>query len=106
MAKKISPSGTVKFLKAELLDFVFLQQNAFSEVDAGPDVARVALLMKVTKRVLDREFGFSSKEQAREVLTRIQQELRDWNLTPQGSPDYEGLLAQVDAELGGNAQAA
>lgn len=89
----------VNFLKAELLDFVFLQQNAFSEIDAGPDVARVARLMKLTKRVMDHDFGFSSKNQAREVLTRVQQRLRDWNLTPADSPEYDKLLSAVDAEL-------
>lgn len=89
----------VNFLKAELLDFVFLQQNAFNEVDAGPDISRVARLMKITKRVMDHDFAFTSKNQAREVLTRIQQRLRDWNLTPTDAPEYETLLAEVDAEL-------
>ncbi len=89
----------VNFLKAELLDFVFLQQNAFSEVDAGPDTARVTRLMRITKRIMDHDFGFSSKEQAREVLTRIQQRLRDWNLTPPDVPEYETMLAEVNDEL-------
>ncbi len=90
----------VNFLKSELLDFVFLQQNAFSNVDAGPDTKRVARLMKLTKRVLDHDFGFSAKDEARTVLTRIQQKLRDWNLTPESSPEYETLLAEVATELG------
>jgi V/A-type H+-transporting ATPase subunit A len=93
------------FLKAEFLDFVFLQQNAFSEIDAGPDIARVARLMKLTRRVVDHDFGFTSKNQAREVLTRIQQRLRDWNLTAEGAPEYESLLGQVEAELARKAQA-
>jgi V/A-type H+-transporting ATPase subunit A len=92
------------FLKAEFLDFVFLQQNAFSDIDAGPDIARVARLMKLTRRVIDHDFGFTSKNQAREVLTRIQQRLRDWNLTAEGAPEYESLLAQVEAELARKAQ--
>lgn len=92
------------FLKAEFLDFVFLQQNAFSEIDAGPDIARVAQLMKLTRRVVDHDFGFTSKNQAREVLTRIQQRLRDWNLTAEGAPEYESLLGQVEAELARKAQ--
>lgn len=96
----------VNFLKAELLDFVFLQQNAFNEVDAGPDVARVARLMKITKRAMDHDFGFTSKDQARQVLTRLQQRLRDWNLTPENAPEYEKLLEAVEAELTGGAQAA
>lgn len=102
----LSTAEFVKFLKSEFLDFVFLQQNAFSEVDAGPDNARVARLMKITKRVLDSERGFSSKEQARELLASIQQHLRDWNLTPVGSPDYERLLQRVEAALASSAAAA
>ncbi len=101
----LSTQEFVNFLKAELLDFVFLQQNAFNEVDAGPEIERVAGLMRLTKRVMDHDFAFESKNQAREVLTRIQQRLRDWNLASKGSSEYESLLAQVDAELAGKAQA-
>jgi V/A-type H+-transporting ATPase subunit A len=95
----------VNFLKAELLDFVFLQQNAFSDVDAGPDTERVAQLMKLTKRLVFHEFGFSSKTEARDVLTRIQQRLRDWNLAPKNTPEYESLIAEVDKELARGARA-
>ena len=101
----LSTEEFVKFLKAELLDFVFMQQNAFSEIDAGPDIPRVARLMKLTKGVMDHDFGFSSKNEAREVLTRIQQRLRDWNLTPPDAPEYETLLADVNAALEGKADA-
>ncbi len=96
----LSTEEFVKFLEAELLDFVFLQQNAFHEVDAGPDTARIARLMRITKRVLEHDFEFGSKNRAREVLTRIQQKLRDWNLTPSGAAEYERLLAEVADELG------
>lgn len=101
----LSTAEFVNFLKAELLDFVFLQQNAFSDIDAGPDIARVASLMKTTKRIMDHDFAFSSKNEAREVLTRIQQRLRDWNLTPKDAPEYETLLSAVNAELERNAEA-
>jgi V/A-type H+-transporting ATPase subunit A len=97
----LSTDEFVKFLKSELLDFVFLQQNAFNEVDAGPDLERVAQLMRITKRIIDHDFGFTSKAVARETLTRIQQKLRDWNLTPADAPEFDGLLKEVDAELGG-----
>jgi len=102
----LSTEEFVNFLKAELLDFVFLQQNAFNEVDAGPEIERVAELMRLTKRVMDHDFSFASKNQAREVLTRIQQRLRDWNLAAKGSSEYVALLSQVDAELKGKAAAA
>lgn len=95
----ISLEELVRFLKAELLDAVFLQQNAFDDVDAGPSSERVATHMKIVVRVLDHDFGFTGKEQARHVLTRVESVLRDWNLAAEGSEEYEALLDELETLL-------
>jgi V/A-type H+-transporting ATPase subunit A len=89
------------FLKSEFLDFVYMQQNAFDEVDAGPEIDRVAKLMKLTLRVLDHDFGFKTKDESRQTLLKLQSLIRDWNLTPADAPEYKSTLDEVDAILTG-----
>lgn len=96
----------VKFLKAEFIDFTFMQQNAFNDVDAGPDIERVAQLMKMVVEVIGHEFGFTDKNEARTNITAIQARIRDWNLTPAGSAEAKGLLAEVDELMGKKSAAA
>jgi V/A-type H+-transporting ATPase subunit A len=94
-----------RYLAAELLDAVFLQQNAFSDVDASPSNARTATLLRLTARVIDHDFRFSTKDQARDAYTELTALLRDWNLAPEDSAEYRDLLARVNARLGAPATA-
>lgn len=92
-----------RYLAAEFLDSVFMQQNAFSEVDSSPSNERTALLLKLTARVVDHSFGFRSKDQARETFTELTAIVRDWNLAAEGSEDYRTLLDKVHTRLNGSA---
>jgi V/A-type H+-transporting ATPase subunit A len=94
----------VHFLKSELIDSVYMQQNAFNEVDAGPDVARVKTLMALTRRIVAHEFGFKSKDAARETLTKLTALMRDWNITAESSTEAKALLDEVEALLKGAAK--
>jgi len=96
----------VHFLKSELIDAVYMQQNAFNEVDAGPEVARVKQLMSMTTRIVAHDFGFSSKDQARDALTKITALMRDWNITPADASEAKALLDEVEALLKGAQKAA
>jgi V/A-type H+-transporting ATPase subunit A len=95
----LSMTEFIHFLKSEFIDFVYMQQNAFDETDAGPGSERTALLMKKTDQVVNQAFEFVNKDQARRTLQRLQATLRDWNLTPEDSDDYQRLLKDFDAIL-------
>ncbi len=99
----------VRYLGSEFLDAVFMQQNAFSEVDASPSNARTALLLQLTMAVIDQDFGFRSKEQARETFTELTATFRDWNLAAEGTDEYATLMAKIQSRIGaggGRARAA
>lgn len=89
-----------RFQKAEFLDAVFMQQNAFDEVDAGPSTERVSQLMRLVLRVIDHDFGFTSKEQCRDTLTSLTAKVRDWNLTKEGAPEFKSILGEIEELLG------
>lgn len=86
----------VHFLKSEFFDAVFLQQNAFNDVDAAPSAARVSLLLKSVSVVMEHGFMFSSKRQAREVFLRLTALLRDQNLTKEDDPVFFTLQKELD----------
>jgi V/A-type H+/Na+-transporting ATPase subunit A len=94
-----------RFQKSEFMDSVFLQQNAFNEVDAGPEIERVKTLMRLTVRVLEHDFGFATKDEARDLMTKLTSKVRDWNLTPESAPEYKSILVEIDEVLGKKATA-
>ena len=93
--EELSLEGFTHFLKAELFDAAFLQQNAFNDVDAKPSIKRTSKCFQLAKKVVDHDFGFSSKDQAREVLLNMTGLIRNWNLAEDGSADYATLLEEI-----------
>jgi len=89
----------VHYLKTELFDATFLQQNAFSDVDANPSVDRVAFCFNMAKRIVDHPFQFPNKAEARDVLLNLTSLFRNWNLAAPDSDDYSRFLGEIDAVL-------
>jgi V/A-type H+/Na+-transporting ATPase subunit A len=92
----VSLNEFVHFLKAEFFDTVFLQQNAFDEVDASPSEKRVAALLKQVSAIIDYDFAFSSKSEARETILRLTSLFRDLNITRSEEKEYAELLREID----------
>ena len=83
-------------LKAEMFDSCYLQQNAFDEVDAACPEARQKFVFDKILEVLELEFDFGTKEQARHALVKIQDILRNWNYAATDSDEYNNILKQID----------
>jgi V/A-type H+-transporting ATPase subunit A len=86
----------VVYLKSELLDAVYLQQNSFDEVDAACSTDRQERLFRLVGLVLEREFAFTTKEQARDLFITLEEQLRNWNYAPDGS----SAMAAAEARIG------
>lgn len=87
MMKVVGEEGTsledfTIYLKAEFLDAVYLQQNAFSDADATTPVARQREMFDVVEKVLAAHFGFTTKDETRKFFTDLRQAFIDWNDTP------------------------
>jgi V/A-type H+/Na+-transporting ATPase subunit A len=92
----ISLGDFIHFLKSEFFDAVFLQQNAFNDVDAAPSAERVAFLLKKVIWVVDYEFSFASKHEARETFLRLTALFRDLNLTREDAAEFVSLQQEID----------
>ena len=96
MMKVVGEEGTTledftTYLKAEFLDAVYLQQNAFSETDASTPVERQKLMFDVVEKFLTSTFSFADKDEARKFFLSAQQTFIDWNDKPSQSADFENL---------------
>ena len=87
MMKVVGEEGTslddfVLYLKAELLDAAYLQQDSFNETDAACSPERQRHVFGVLCEVLDTPMAFPSRDEARNAFHRLTQIFRDWNVTP------------------------
>ena len=101
MMKVVGEEGTsledfTTYLKAEFLDAVYLQQNAFSETDASTPVARQRTMFDVVEKVLLGEYRFTEKAETRKFFLELQQAFIDWNDKPADTPEFAELKDKLE----------
>ena len=100
MMKVVGEEGTsladfTTYLKAEFLDAVYLQQNAFSESDATTPVERQQIMFDVVEKVLNTDYRFEDKDSTRKFFMDLQQTFIDWNDKARNSPEFETQKAAI-----------
>jgi len=105
MMKVVGEEGTsmedfVTYLKAEYLDAVYLQQDAYHEVDAATSAERQQYVFARIFGILKTPTGFKEKEAARQFFQRLTQVTKDWNRVNQGTPEFKDLEQRIGAMLG------
>ncbi|MEW5722822.1 MAG: V-type ATP synthase subunit A [Thermodesulfobacteriota bacterium] len=88
-------------LKAEFLDTVFLQQNAFDAVDAYNTMERQITTFRRVAEVLDHEFEVTNKDQAREVFFKLSALFKNWNASAFKSEEYRKIEAEMQKTVKG-----
>ncbi len=83
-------------LKAEFFDNCYLQQNAFDEVDAATPAQRQRFVFDKIMSVVNLDFGFTEKKEARQTMVKISDLFRNWNYAAMDSEEYKSLLGQID----------
>jgi V/A-type H+/Na+-transporting ATPase subunit A len=105
MMKVVGEEGTampdfVLYLKAEFLDEVYLQQDAFHDVDGASSAERQKHVFGIIHQILTTPLTFKTRDNARQEFLRWQQIAKDWNRIPMESPDFkiteEKLLSAVE----------
>ena len=77
------------YLKSEFLDAVYLQQNAFDPVDAATSPERQQHVINIICMILQSEFSFSDKEEARTFFYDLRQKTLDWNYQEWQSDEFK-----------------
>ena len=100
MMKVVGEEGTsiadfVLYLKAELIDTAYLQQNSFDAVDSACSAERQRHVFGVLCDVLDAPMAFATRDDARTFFHKLTQTMRDWNGTAWDSDEFRAGEAKV-----------
>ncbi len=93
----ISVEDYVVWQKATLIDMVFLQQDAFDQVDVSMSRERQLESFSVLKDIIRRDYHFSDKEEARDFFTRLTGQYKNFNYSPFNSQDYTTYKQEIEA---------
>ena len=84
-------------LKADFFDNCYLQQNAFDEVDAATPADRQRFVFGRILAVLELEFDFATKDDARRSMVTVTDLFRNWNYAATDGDEYRRILTNIDA---------
>jgi len=85
----------ILYWKAELIDFVILQQDAFDETDAMTPMERQQFMMEYLLQIFDMSFQFNGYEEVSVYFKRIINKLRQLNYSQFKSEKFQSLLEEV-----------
>lgn len=102
MMKVVGEEGTpledyVTYLKSEMLDAVYLQQNSFDPVDSNCGTERQRYVVAKLVKVLGSTYELKSKDDARSFFNRMRQRFIDWNYKEFASEAFKNAESEIDA---------
>ncbi len=102
MMKVVGEEGTplsdyITYLKSEMLDAVYLQQNSFDLVEANCSTARQRYVTNKLVYVLGSNYTVQNKDDARSFFNRMRQKFIDWNYTEFESDEFKAAEKEIDA---------
>lgn len=86
----------VDFQRATFIDMVYLQQDAFDPVDISVSTERQSESFQLMRRLIERPYEFSDKEQVRNFFTRLTGLYKNLNYAQWKTDAYERLLSQIE----------
>jgi V/A-type H+-transporting ATPase subunit A len=104
MMKVVEEEGTamadfVVYLKAEYLDAVYLQQDAFDPVDGASPAERQRHVFAHVAGVLAADLDFVDKDAARSFFQALTQATKDWNRAAMDDESFAAAEARLRAML-------
>ena len=105
MMKVIGEEGTaiedfIVYLKSEFLDYVFLQQNTFDEIDGASSAERQKYMFDRVIRVLNTEFLFDGdKDAARRYFLELRQLFVDANYLAIDSAEFKLQEEEIEKKI-------
>ncbi|MCL2320065.1 MAG: V-type ATP synthase subunit A, partial [Treponema sp.] len=102
MMKVVGEEGTsiedyVIYLKGELIDSVYFQQNSFDAVDAAVKPERQIYVFRILLKILASLFAFSEKNEARAWFNQLRQKFLDFNGSEWKSERFGALEREIES---------
>jgi V/A-type H+-transporting ATPase subunit A len=90
----------IKSLKAEFIDAVYLQQNAFDDVDAYNTMERQVYVFKKVTEILKKDITAKDKDDARQIFFQLTALVKNWNSSEWEGEDFKKFEEQINEFLG------
>lgn len=104
MMKVVEEAGTsmedfIIYLKAEYLDSVYLQQDAYDPIDGATPAERQKHVFGVMAKILAAELDFKDKDSARRFFQTLTQVTKDWNRVAMDTDEFKQLEGRIHEML-------
>ena len=101
MMKVVGEEGTtlidyITYLKSEMLDAVYLQQNSFDLVDANCGIERQRYVIDKLVKILGSSYRVDNKDEARSFFNNMRQKFIDWNYTEFKNEAFKKKEVEID----------
>ncbi|HEX2579594.1 MAG TPA: V-type ATP synthase subunit A [Rhabdochlamydiaceae bacterium] len=95
----INMHDMIIYLKSELYEFAYLQQNAFDKEDAYCPLDRQIPLFGLINQIFEAEFRFDGNDSARSFFLDLQNDIKNMNFMPHKSERYEKTFARIEEKI-------
>ena len=92
----VSIEDFITWQKSMLLDMVYLQQDAFDEVDVSVPQDRQLESFRLLRGLIQREYTFTEKEHVRDFFTRLTGLYKNFNYSPFNSQEYARYMKEIN----------
>ena len=104
MMKVVGEEGThiddyMIYQKSEFLDYVYLQQNTFDDVDGATNKERQVYVFDKVIEILDSKFNMKDKDEGRRFIQELRQIFIDWNYVKYNSDEFKNLENKIDEKI-------
>lgn len=89
----------VTYLKSELYEFCYLQQNAFDKEDAYCPLPRQIASFRLIQGIFDAHFAFDTHDEARSFFLNLQNQIKNLNYAAFQSEKYKQELTTIQKEI-------
>jgi V/A-type H+-transporting ATPase subunit A len=89
----------LKYWKAEVIDFVFLQQDAFDDIDKSTSLERQKFMLAQVLAVYNTDFKFDSFEEVNPYFKSIINTFKQMNYSEYESEKFNGYLKEIETKI-------
>ncbi len=107
MMKVVGEEGThiddfMIYQKSEFLDYVYLQQNTFDNVDGSTEEERQVYVFDKVIKILNTKFKQKDKDEARRLIQEFRQLFIDWNYVEMDTSEFKSFEETIDKKIAAN----
>ena len=104
MMKVVGDEGTsasdfIVYLKGELIDAAYLQQDSFHPVDGVCSAERQRRMFRLLLDIVRAPIAIEDRDAARSFFQKLTQSLRDWNVVAMDAPEFASMEADIRAQI-------